>query len=289
MLHCSVRANTNPEERVRCKQRRWQLSSPISHPYVRKYPARAATPAGQARRALHNLHVLAQLTPPRVRAAALGTIWNRWTTSRRFQQRGSEANKCVLGCGATAEDSVEHYCCCPRTKEVAFRCLRLCTNTQVNIHTFTLCNPSVTTREDLTLTALLIYAVYRGTNFFRHHRAHQPEEVFNALRQWLREGALRHPFATRVLDGVWKQSRSCTPIPPIPARLPPPKGGPSKRGRKPGGGNYGPRNQRLQDRQVRRCIVRTPLEAGQVGLASNASGQRERSANPNDLDDLEVL
>jgi hypothetical protein len=44
------------------------------------------------------------VVPPRVMAAAMGCVWNRWATARRMQRRGSA---CLLGCEVW-EDSVEH-------------------------------------------------------------------------------------------------------------------------------------------------------------------------------------
>ena len=91
----------NPEARVRAKQERWNLHKPQYHPHV-TLSIRQSTPAWQARRTLHNLHLLASLTTLRVCAAAFGTIWNRWTTARRFQQRYTTANRCVFRCPFTA-------------------------------------------------------------------------------------------------------------------------------------------------------------------------------------------
>ena len=62
--------------------------------------------------------------PPRVSAAWLRTLWNGWTTARRFQQ-GSSA--CLLGCGSriSNEDSIEHYADCRVFRRVAHTFLRL--------------------------------------------------------------------------------------------------------------------------------------------------------------------
>jgi hypothetical protein len=160
--------------------------------------------------------------PPRVFSAVISTIFNRWTTARRFQQRDAVANRCVLGCAEGAEDSIEHYCRCPFTKQLGARWLGLDPSAQVNLHTFTLCNPHIATCEELVTSALLIYALYRATNHYRHSRDLLQPDVYNALRQWTREGALKHSNAVKILDNVWNPQRTLTPLPPMPAKLSPP-------------------------------------------------------------------
>ena len=54
---------------------------------------------------------------PRVEAAVFSTIWNRWCTARRHQNRAECHNRCLLGCGGYAEDSIEHYCRCQVVKQ----------------------------------------------------------------------------------------------------------------------------------------------------------------------------
>ena len=100
----------DPEERMRRKLARWQLEG----------PAGVIT-----RRVLANLRRLKALVAPRVSAACLSTLWNRWTTARRFQQRAAACNRCVLGCGGTAEDSIEHYARCATMRAAARGMLRL--------------------------------------------------------------------------------------------------------------------------------------------------------------------
>ena len=57
--------------------------------------------------------------PPRVRAAVLRAGLNGWCTSRRFQGHGT----CRFGC--QAEDSIEHYACCPAVRDFARRRLNV--------------------------------------------------------------------------------------------------------------------------------------------------------------------
>lgn len=66
-----------------------------------------------------------ELVAPRVQAACFSTIWNRWCTFRRYQQRRSPRNICMLGCEGMAEDSIEHYVHCKAARKVAGSFLRL--------------------------------------------------------------------------------------------------------------------------------------------------------------------
>ena len=199
---------------MRTKQGRWQLTGDRLLRSV-KATARQSTPAWQARRSLHNLRLLSDLVPPRVQSAVLGTIWNRWCTARRFQ--GSAA--CVFRCATSAEDSIEHYCRCPITLHVASRYLRL-GDSHVNMHTLSLCNPLITTQDALVASALLIYAVYRGTNHYRHQTAGEPQEVYDSLRQWIREGVGRHGASHTILRNLWAPGAVQTALPAVPAHLP---------------------------------------------------------------------
>ena len=64
------------------------------------------------------------------------------------------------------------------------------------------------------MSALLVYSMYRATNHFRHNeKPGDPEEIFNALRQFAREGALNHNSSARVLDARWKPSSTQTKLP----------------------------------------------------------------------------
>ena len=142
--------------------------------------------------------------PPRVIAAVFSTIWNRWTTHRRFQRRNLTSSQCLLGCGGQAEDSIEHYVNCTIVRAVAARFLNLKSH-QVNLHTFVFCNPAVTTPQDMTAAALLIYASYTAFNYQRCHVALRESDVYDAMVQWVREGARGHSNATKVLQGRWQQ------------------------------------------------------------------------------------
>ena len=88
-----------------------------------------------------------------------------------------------------------------------------------NLHTFLLCNAHIQTKEELTAIALLIYAIYNATNHFRRHPPTNTADVYEAVTQWLREGAKNHPTATRTLDERWNPQRRDTPLPPIPSHI----------------------------------------------------------------------
>ena len=206
------------EERVRNKQKRWYLNDQGRHLGSRLI-GKSGTPAWQAQRTLHNLRLLNTLAPPRVFAACLSTLFNRWTTARRFQQRNSDANRCVLGCatntGDQPEDSIEHYCRCRFARDLGSRYLHLDPSTQINMHTFMLCNAQITTCEELVASAILIYAMYRATNHYRHN-GDQTRDVFNALRQWSREATMKHTMSMSILDNLWHPRRTLTLLPPKP-------------------------------------------------------------------------
>ena len=50
---------------------------------------------------------------PRVHVAVLSSLYNRWTTRRRFQRNYSDG--CLLGCGG--DDAVEHYLRCQHVRK----------------------------------------------------------------------------------------------------------------------------------------------------------------------------
>ena len=87
------RCGGNALNRIRSKLERWKLPG---------------LPRGTAEGVLDYLKVAFRLAPPRVSMSYFGLVWNRWCTSRRFQQN----DKCVL-CGKVGtRDSVEHYASC---------------------------------------------------------------------------------------------------------------------------------------------------------------------------------
>merc|ERR1711966_235173 len=98
-------------------------------------------------------------------------------------------------------------------RKLATKRLRLCTTTQVNIHTFTCTNPLVRTQEQLTRAALLVYATYRALNHQRQaDNPLQMDELYNAMCQWVLEGARGHARTCQVLATTWMDLPG-TPLP----------------------------------------------------------------------------
>ena len=190
-IYAALHQHNAPDGHTRFTQKleRWNLHA-TTHPLHDHLSPIQRTPNWQARSAQQRLKILAKLTTPRVHAAVYGAIWNRWCTLRRFQQRG-HCRLCQL---PHTEDSIEHYPFCTTIRRLATTRLRLNVSTQVNLHTFTFTNPFLRTQEELTRAALLIYATYRALN---HQRLSDtpldPEELHNAMCQWLVEGARGHP------------------------------------------------------------------------------------------------
>jgi hypothetical protein len=206
------------ELRVRGKMERWALGDPTRHVAV-PLTVKNLTPAWSSRKTLHNLNLLNQLVAPRVVAACFSTIWNRWTTARRFQRRSHHSNACQLGCGGDAEDSIEHYARCWRVRQVGRKQFRLRPDDQISLHTFLLCNPHIETQQQLIASALLVYAAYRATNHFRHSSIPAPDVAYDALVQFAREGAVGHQLSARTFDEMWSRCVTSTPLPPIPAKI----------------------------------------------------------------------
>ena len=192
------------------KLSRWNLHH-TSLPLHEQLSTIQRTPNWQARSAHQRLKTTAKLTTPRVHAAVFGAIWNRWCTLRRFQTRG----RCRLCQQPHTEDSIEHYASCNTIRELATRRLGLCRHTQINIQTFTCTNPFIRTTEQLTRAALLIYATYRASNHQRHtDNPLQGEELYNALCQWVVEGARGHANSCKVLSTTWTEQNG-HPLPTI--------------------------------------------------------------------------
>ena len=195
-------ASPNAHDRFAHKLSRWNLHS-TDKPLHLHLSVIQRTPNWQARCAQQRLRTLAKLTSPRVHAASFGAMWNRWCTRRRFQLRG----QCRLCQKEHTEDSIEHYAFCSSIREVASRRLRLDPSRHVNLHTFTCTNPFLHSEELLTRAALLVYAVYRALNHQR--QATVPllgDDLFQAMSQWIIEGARGHARSCQVLSRTWSHS-----------------------------------------------------------------------------------
>jgi hypothetical protein len=104
---------------------------------------------------------LRKVVPPRVHAAILATIMNRWCTTRRTQQNHAP-HPCLL-CGWEEGDDVRHYGGCQRVKELY---KRLCGDATNNLFS-TWIGVSRGSDKHTATAALCCYAAYRTTNALR--------------------------------------------------------------------------------------------------------------------------
>ncbi len=176
----------NHVERMRHKINRWSLPGNIGH---------------TCPRIMRALQRIKELVTPRVAAAVLRTLWNGWTTARRFQKQGP----CLFGCaGRWKEDSIEHYAHCSIVLDFARRALQIdaACGTQRLGHFVTLgLNADKVQEDDLVRRALLLYAVYRATNLLRHIPMQSLDSVNDMLLQFAKEGVRGHGSSTAILDG----------------------------------------------------------------------------------------
>ena len=182
-------ASTNMPDcigRIRKKLQRWRL---------------AGIELTTATRCANMFVALKRLTPPRVVAAVWKTMWNGWTTARRFQETG---HKCLFGCGsAHGGDSIEHYAFCAIVKEIGVRFVGLQqTHYSRNLGNFVALGLNHGTVDETTLTkrAVLVYAVYRATNTLRKCPARDVEHVKDMIQQYCREAVRGHGEATKKLE-----------------------------------------------------------------------------------------
>ena len=163
------------------------------------------------------MRTLHKLVSPRVIAAVFSTIWNRWTTHRRMQRRHADTNRCLLGCPQPAEDSIEHYCRCPISKEFLRLHLNLSPEIFAGLHSFTLCNVNIQSTQQLTTIAIWIYTIYTATNNLRRRPLPANAFIQDALKQWAREGTRHHTPSGAILDTRWNAHLvQHTQLPPIP-------------------------------------------------------------------------
>ena len=179
-----------PELRFRHKLARWHLAG---------FPRRVAATV------LRRFRALRPLVAPRVHIATFGTLYNRWTTARRFQQ--SYEGTCWLGCGG--DDSIEHYLRCSHGRAFARAQLGLDYSPSEMWGLLMLAElPSgAADTDDLwTRVALQHYVLYRTT----HRLRHLPPpclplgEVWRALQQSLAEAVRGHPRSLQALRRLWQ-------------------------------------------------------------------------------------
>ena len=92
------------EERVRKKAKRWKFKDPLNH---------------VTNRIINLFNAMRSVVPPAVRASYLRALWNGIPTNRRMASMDSfKVTNCVFNCSRNAADSTEHYCHCPRLRDI---------------------------------------------------------------------------------------------------------------------------------------------------------------------------
>jgi len=195
-------------DRIRHKLARWfdpDAKGPRDISLVGKL---AGPPAHISNRVYNRLQILPSLVPPRVCAATFRVLFNGWCTPRRFQRRNSAENRCVLGCGPGAEDSVEHYCRCPTVQQVLQSKLRRHVSDSQALAFWTLSACAPDDHDDLMCSAIMCYATYMATNTYRKKGRVTKEVAVDALGQYILQAVSGHPKASQFLNGRWISGRS---------------------------------------------------------------------------------
>ena len=176
------------EVHLRRRLQRWQIP---------------AFPRVRASRAAQMLARLRPLVPPRVVSAMLRTLLNGWCTKRRFQQGDST---CIFGC-PLGSDSIEHYACCSRVWDFAWRvlALRAPDSRPQRMERFLLLSGACGDM-DLARGAILVAAVYEVHNIVRHDPA-TPDRARDMLLQAARNAVRGHGAATVAHDRAWASPR----------------------------------------------------------------------------------
>ena len=176
-----------PVSRIRKKLGRWNLTG---------------NPNATSNRCARAFQDFKGLFPPRVSAAIWKTMWNGWTTARRFQRNAD----CLLCCGGVCgEDSIEHYAMCSVVRKVG-RCFVGLQDSHYStwLGNFVALglNQGKVDEKTLTLRASLVYAVFRTTNALRHNPTTSREVAHDMLVQFAKEAVRGHSKATAYLQGV---------------------------------------------------------------------------------------
>ena len=134
----------------------------------------------------HGLQIVGKHGTPRVAAALLRANMNGWVTERRMQIRNGCG--CGLGC-AEAEDSIEHYACCPRVWDIARTRLRIQRPGQPEEDTRSFLGlDRHTSINDRLKMALLTYGLYCYLNE-RRHKAIPAVQAPSYIWQAIKNGA----------------------------------------------------------------------------------------------------
>ena len=154
LVQIKEHGNCGGETAIRRKLERWKDT-----PWCLNCPIGTA-----ARRVTERIKQLGNKTvTPRVAAAVWNTIWNRWKTERRRQNRHGVDNRCRLGCNS-GEDSIEHYCRCRRSRQFAQSKLRMEVEPELALNTWVLNFAEELTQDQIRCVATWVYSVYTVTN-----------------------------------------------------------------------------------------------------------------------------
>jgi len=165
----------------------------------------AGPPATVANRVHSTLQRLQSLVPPRVASAVMHTLWNGWCTARRFQNQSPSHDRCWLGCGGGAHDSIEHYSRCPVGHGVLRHSLRIEVVPQQALTLWLLSHRCHQSDEVLALTALFIYSVYMATNHYRLTHVANPYRAADAIRQYIIQGCQGQEQLVQWVEGRWSR------------------------------------------------------------------------------------
>ena len=153
----------------------------------------AGDEAALAARVQEPFAILHRWCPPRVASAYLRTLFNGWVTRRRMRHaEKSGVDKpcqCLLGC-ESGDDSIEHYSVCPAVwgHLQRDRPVGLGVKMPPAMLSFFLLDPG-TSEEDVVRLALLIYGVYRTTNYLRFETAATRLSTQKLPSRWVKRGA----------------------------------------------------------------------------------------------------
>ena len=146
-----------------------------------------------AERVIRRLRFSATNLPPKVHAAHFKTLWNGWCTDRRFQKL-TKSQGCKFGCGVPAQDSIEHYSCCPTV-------LRFHEFLHLPSRGTKLANFLGTCEEgregELIVRFIALYACYQAHNIISHTQ--RPLEPFNLLKEGANCAVMGDDFNSRWL------------------------------------------------------------------------------------------
>ena len=195
----------DPVHRIRKKLSRW-FDPECKGPNDMVSPSMLipGPPNWIAGRAHGNLLRLQGLAPPRVCAAVLRVLWNSWCTARRFQNRFSSKDRCLLGCKG-AHDSIEHYSRCPVGREILRKILRVDLQPQRGLAMFTLSTPEQSIDALLAVSAVYIYSIYCTTNGYRHTAQPNIPQAKQCMIQHIRQACFGHPTLSHIVENRWRE------------------------------------------------------------------------------------